>query len=482
MKTQFLFLSLLSALFIYTSCSKELSHENAGIPSEGSLQSDVTGDCLPKNVAGIYEAGTALDATHFIEIQVDVVKDGSYVITSDTLNGVFFRASGVFTATGLTTVKLKGSGMPVSDGINTYTITYNGTVCTVAVPTLPSGAASPAEYTLAGAPNQCMTFTLSGAYTTGVALNSPANNVVLNVNVTTIGTYNITTTASNGITFSGSGALLSTGPGTITLTASGTPAAAGTTNIAITAGSSTCSFPVEVTGPAAYTIDCASATVNGDYEENVSLDASNTIGIDVDVTVAGGYSITGTINGMTFSDAGVFAGTGPQTITLKGTGKPAADGDFDVPLPGGCNVTITVDPGAAPSDLQWSLTQGATTIGGPTEFATVLPLGGAESMGIIGTSTADDIEFSLTLTKLSGAITTGTYSTASTTNIATLMVINSSTAAPMYTGITGMGTLNVNLATYDQTARIAQGTFSGTVANATNQIVSISGSFKTEIQ
>jgi hypothetical protein len=483
MKTKFLFLSLLSTIYFLTSCTKELSHENAGIPSEGSLQS-ASGDCLPKNVAGVYEVGKALTASNYIEIQVDVTKTGSYTISTDTLNNVYFRATGVFTTTGLTTVTLKGNGTPGGDGIDTYTVSYSGTECTVAVSTLPAGAGGPAELTLQGAPNACTSFNLSGAYTQGVLLAGSGNNVVLNVNVTKIGTYNITTTASNGITFKGTGALLTLGAATITLTAEGTPATAGTTNIAVTIGATTCSFPVIVSGPASYTINCGSAFVDGDYEEGVLLDPlSNTIDIDVDVTVVGGYSITGTINGMTFTDNGTFTTLGTQTITLEGAGKPTADGDFNLPLSGtsgNCTVQITVDPGVAAPDMKWTLTQGATNIEGPTLGAIVLPLGGMESMGISGESTSGDISFALTLTK-SGTMGTGTFSTASTTNIATLLVVNTATATTMYSGIMGMGNLTVNLTTYDLTNKVAQGTFNGTVFNAANQTVTISGTFKAEI-
>ncbi len=35
---------------------------------------------------------------------------------------------------------------------------------------------------------------------------------------------------------------------------------------------------------------------------------------------------TNTVNGYSFSDAGFFTTTGPQTITLKGIGKPLVEG------------------------------------------------------------------------------------------------------------------------------------------------------------
>src|SRR5688572_21292967 len=100
MKKHILFLSLLSSILFITSCQKELSFENGGTPSEGTLQSDLTGECLPKTVEGIYEAGTPLvGTTNYIDVEVNVITPGSYTIYSDTLNGIFFRATGVFTAT-----------------------------------------------------------------------------------------------------------------------------------------------------------------------------------------------------------------------------------------------------------------------------------------------------------------------------------------------------------------------------------------------
>ena len=176
--------------------------------------------------------------------------------------------------------------------------------------------------------------------------------MTLKVNVVTIGTYNISTTLSNGVTFTGAGTLINTGPQEIILTGSGTPAVTGPTNIPITVGTSSCSFTVEVTGPAEYTIDCGSAEIFGNYLEGVELTADNEVTIDVNVTVVGGYNITGTINGMTFSAAGNFTATGLNTVTLQADGIPVAAGNFNVPLTGGtagCNFALTVNAGFLPA-------------------------------------------------------------------------------------------------------------------------------------
>lgn len=247
MKKRFLVLLPLSTLLLFTACQKEFSLELSETGSTGSLQSDVTGDCLPKTVQGIYEVGTVLDpGSNYIDIQVNIAGAGTYSISSDTVNGMFFQANGSFSTTGLNNVRVKGIGTPLAAGINSFTITYDSTECVIAVTTLPQGGAVSAVFTLAGAPDTCMNYVIAGNYIAGTATTA-ANTVTISVNVTVPGTYNIATAPSNGITFSGNGSFINTGQQNITLTATGTPGVADTTNIPVTAGASTCSFTVDVT-------------------------------------------------------------------------------------------------------------------------------------------------------------------------------------------------------------------------------------------
>src|SRR5438876_5631644 len=141
---------LLALCVIINSCQKEVSFEAGKNASHGSLQSDGTGDCLPKTVNGAYVANTILiPATNTITVQVDVAKTGSYVVASDTVNGYYFRAAGTFPATGINTVTLKGNGTPLSAGTNNFVISYDSSICDIAVTVLPAGAGGPAAFTLA---------------------------------------------------------------------------------------------------------------------------------------------------------------------------------------------------------------------------------------------------------------------------------------------------------------------------------------------
>ena len=239
-------LALILLLFTVLSCEKERSLEDskATNTSQGSLQSDA-GECLPKLVNGNFVAGVTLGATHSIEVDVTVDEVGSYFITTDTLNGYYFSATGEFTTTGLNAVTLTGKGKPLAEGGDIFTVTYDSTSCTVDVNVLPTSGSVPAVFTLQTNGATCMDAVINGTYTKGVALNS-TNKVDIKVNVVTIGSYAVAATATNGMNFSGSGSFNATGIQTITLTGSGTPVNDGSIAVPVAVGNSNCSFTVPV--------------------------------------------------------------------------------------------------------------------------------------------------------------------------------------------------------------------------------------------
>ena len=241
---------LLSSLFLavsilFITCKKEGSFELPTTPAKGSLQADGGGLCLPKTVSGSYIATTALvPALNTLTVDVVVAAAGAYTIYTDTVNGYYFRGTGSFTAAGSAQVILKGSGTPLIQGTNVFTVFFDSTQCDVAVQVLPAGSGGPAVFTMAGAGGSCTVPVIGGDYVIGTPLSS-SNTVFLSVNVTTIGVYNITTTTVQGMTFTGSGTVAATGPQTIQLTGTGTPVApAGAVSIPVTAGSTTCNFGI----------------------------------------------------------------------------------------------------------------------------------------------------------------------------------------------------------------------------------------------
>ena len=238
MKRIFFYLLLASSILLIK-CQKELSFDTGGTPSQGSLQDDGSGDCLPKTLNGNYIAQASLTSSNTMQVTVNVTTVGSYNIFSDTVNNYYFKATGIFSTLGSHSVTLKGTGKPLVEGVDNFLIQYDSTACNVAVTVLPAGTTN-AVLTM-----DCTNATVNGTYQTGTALSSSTNTVVLPVTVTTAGAYSISGSA-NGMTFSGSGTV-TTSTTSITLQGNGTPTTAQTTSVPVSFGTSNCSFSVTVT-------------------------------------------------------------------------------------------------------------------------------------------------------------------------------------------------------------------------------------------
>lgn len=342
------------SMVLINGCQKEVSFELSGIPAEGTLQSETTGDCLPKTVNGVYEEGVALSPNiNTITVDINVTKAGTYTITTDTVNGYFFKGTGRFTTPGVNTVTLQSQGTPFAQGINNFVVSFLGTVCDIQVDVLPAGAGGPAVFTLVngGAPANCASAVISGTYIKDAAVTS-SNYVDVSVNVTTIGTYTITATGG-GLTFARTAAFTTTGNQTVRLNASGTPPTAGANTITFAAPFAACSFTVNVVAPVTGTLGgapgaCTPVTPNGTYTQGVTLTAANTIQIQITTAAVGAYNIsTNSVAGISFSGSGTTTGA-VQTITLAGTGTPNASGPqvFTVTY-GTSTCTFTINIGAA---------------------------------------------------------------------------------------------------------------------------------------
>lgn len=479
---------LFSILLILAGCQKEFSIETSNNLSSGSLQSELTGDCLPKVVSGIYEKLVPLDGlTNTIDVTVDVQSTGTYKIITDTVNGFYFSATGIFTSTGVKTVTLKGGGTPLADGIANFTVTYDKSNCVVSVTVLPAGGASPAVMTLAGSPTTCMGYVVTGSYILGKALTS-ASYVDIQVNVTTAGTYSVATPVSNGFSFSGTGAVTTTGTTTIRLYATGTPATSGPTNVPVTIGTSSCSFSVNVVSGATFTVSCGTASVDGDYIAGVDLDATNTVDITVDVTVLGGYTLTGTINGMTFTGSGEFTSLGTQLITLDGTGKPTSSGLFNVPLTGAtnsCTFEVVVFPAGKPATGTWLFTKAGvgTPFSGAVTEAVFDPNFYSPNLYFyfygINPGTGDQIL--VELVDASGGIQTGEVYTLSsmTGNTGAFTFIGASAEFYADPTITG-NTLKITITNHDVTNKKITATYTGKAEDENGVLQDITGTFNVD--
>ena len=494
MKISKLVLIAIAALVSFTACQKELNFDNGGV-SFGSLKSAATGDCLPSTLYGIYKKDSVLTSDNYIDVQVSVLIPGTFDIRSDTLNGYSFSKTGNV-GSGLNTIRLYASGKPVASGTNTFTIRYDSSVCTFSVTVITSTAGG-AIYTFGGAPGTCSNGGVppTGTYTAGIAMTA-ANTVTMSVNVTSTGTYALMTTA-NGVTFSASGIFSSPGVQTITFTASGTPSAtANTYTYPVTNGSSNCSFTITYTASgsaAVYTLSgapgsCTPATVHGTYTAGTALTTANNIDVQVNVITPGSYTLSTDLqNGMRFTSSGTFSSTGLKTVTLL----PAPGSN---PITGNITTTMTPQigtsactfdiPVVAPSDRVYTFKIGTTTYTGPCSGALLGSV--PDAMSITGGSGAN--LFSLTLNNQTGAVTTGAYSGTSLAGKYASLQYSEGIPTPTFILIGDPNlpvpfttNLSATITSLDMVNKVVQGTFSGTVRDATFALVTITnGTFKAD--
>jgi hypothetical protein len=343
MKTLSLFISyslLLGFTIFFTSCEKEYSYEGglitgmAGGTAIYTLEGD-GGNCTGPIINGTYTTGTALVSSDNIQLSVNVTTIGTYTLSTNLVNGIQFSTSGVFTAPGLQTITLTGSGIPLTAGISPFTPPV-GLGCTFFV-TVTNTPPQIAQFTLEGAPGTCSNFIVNGTYTAGVALMS-ANTVEVMVNVTATGSYSINTNTIDGISLSQSGNFTVTGIQKIILNGSGTPLTPNIFTFTPNTGTSDCTFDVTVLTPgppATYVLEsnpdatCNGYSVSGIFFSGTPLTNTNTMAVKVSVTVLGNFTVsTNTVNGMTFSFTGDFITPGSQIVVLTGSGTPVSAGTF----------------------------------------------------------------------------------------------------------------------------------------------------------
>lgn len=355
MKFKKICILLSAAVIVFFSCKKEKSFELDKTPAVGSLQSDVDGDCLPKNVYGNFIAAETVNSSNYIELQVDVTTGGSYFISTDTLNGYYFRGTGNLSP-GSNTIKLTASGKPLAAGTNNFLISFDSSFCYVPVTVLPEGTGK-AAFTLEGTGGNCINVDINGNYNPGIPL-SIYNTVVIKVNVTTIGTYSITTTAVNGMTFSGSGALSATGSQTIALKGSGTPVTAETSVISISVGTSACTFGIAVEDPSLYNYFPTTTNSNWTYSRDGNLNDTILKYVVPGTLSANGnsYSVFFETDGSTTDTSGIFRKNGNEYHTLVDLGDYLFDNSVSA------DFSFLKDN--VPAGTTWTSDAFAGTIGG----------------------------------------------------------------------------------------------------------------------
>ena len=118
---------------------------NLSLPASFTLQG-APGICMSSIVEGAYVKGATLDTSDRVLVRVQVNVPGSYAISTNTVNGYSFSASGTFTATGPQVVLLAVIGVPANAGTDIFTVTAGSSVCTFSVTVLAPEVLNNSDY------------------------------------------------------------------------------------------------------------------------------------------------------------------------------------------------------------------------------------------------------------------------------------------------------------------------------------------------
>src|SRR5258706_13566922 len=121
-------LYLITFSTICFSCQKEVSVDLNNPPAPSAVFSfgGAPNACAGATTNGSYVAGIALTTSNTVDIQGNVTGVGDYTITTATVNGYKFSATGTFTATGNQTITLTGTGTPAAAQANHFSPSASG--------------------------------------------------------------------------------------------------------------------------------------------------------------------------------------------------------------------------------------------------------------------------------------------------------------------------------------------------------------------
>jgi uncharacterized protein (TIGR02145 family) len=261
-------------------------------------------------------------------IRVKVNKIGTYNFTT-TVNGItfskvdqFYESDRLASISGYKDVDLAATGAAINAGTYTYKLATSPS-CEFTANVNATSSNGSSVISSWGAST-----TATGNLMTDKLISEGEVTQTLTAAVGTTGTYKILT-SNNGITFTGAGTFSSTGNNEVVLTASGTPINAGTftfTTNTDPAKSFTRNFLSSTSnGTAVIAGFTTGAAVGNLYINNLLGVVSQTI--IANVTTAGTYSFTTSLNGVTFAASGTLAGTGSQSIILQASGTPTVEGN-----------------------------------------------------------------------------------------------------------------------------------------------------------
>jgi hypothetical protein len=122
---------LMTGLLVLYGCQEELTGDPVIMNGNNAVFEfeNTGGQCLLPGIEGNYETGLSLDGNNTVRVKVMVSRTGHYNISTNSINGYSFNASGNFSSTGSTTVLLTGTGTPALAETDKFIISGNATSC-----------------------------------------------------------------------------------------------------------------------------------------------------------------------------------------------------------------------------------------------------------------------------------------------------------------------------------------------------------------
>ncbi|AXY76007.1 hypothetical protein D3H65_19360 [Paraflavitalea soli] len=187
----------LFSLLVLISCQKDKSFESGNGGGAGSGGTSVFtlvptgGNCSDAMTTGTFVVGTAVAATDFVIVTVDVSKAGTWSYNTGTVNGLSFSGSGTFAATGNQVITLQATGTPTTAENTTFPLNIGGVTCNFVIVVNPVGG-NPApgdpyyKATIAGV-NYMETVTATNDYEAGFSL-AGVDDVIIGAGINYSGT------------------------------------------------------------------------------------------------------------------------------------------------------------------------------------------------------------------------------------------------------------------------------------------------------
>lgn len=218
---------IFSFLVLSDSCSIALPVKKMITDTAVYTMAGAPSGCTNPVVNGSYTSGKNVTSLNTVTIKANVTSTGVYTIKTDTVHGLQFADSGIFTTIGMQDVILKGNGTPTQAGRYVFTPVGTNTFCNFIVDVI--NAEPLATYVLESggdSSNSCV-YQVNGNYTVNKPVTA-SNTISIRVFATILGNFTVATDLINGLQFSYTGTFTTIGAQVILLSASGTPATVGT--------------------------------------------------------------------------------------------------------------------------------------------------------------------------------------------------------------------------------------------------------------